>query len=119
MVYGEGWEGDMGGITTDPNDPELHIIDPENNQQMAYLVLSEEERARGFVEPVRRSYVHEKCGAVTTMGVALAETYARNPRYYGATYCCRCQNHFPVGGLGEFVWSGTNIKVGTFTPTSD
>jgi hypothetical protein len=102
------------GITTDPNDPELRIIDPENNQQMAYLVLSEEERNKGFVQPLRRSYVHEKCGSVTTMGIAIAETYARNPRYYGATYCSRCQSHFPVGALGEFTWDGTDIKVGTF-----
>lgn len=107
------------GITTDPNDPELHIIDPENNQQMAYLVLSEEERDKGFVQPLRTSYVHEKCGAITRMGIAIAETYARNPRYYGATYCCSCKNHFPVGGLGEFVWTGTDIKVGTFAPTND
>jgi len=105
------------GVTTDPNDPELKIIDPENNQQMAYLVLSEEERNKGFVQPLRLSYKHEKCGALTTMGIAIAETYARNPRYYGATYCCRCQNHFPVGELGEFVWHGTDIKVGTFGPT--
>jgi|SRR5690242_13799998 len=105
-------------VTTDPNDPELTLVDPENNQQMSYLVLSEEERAKGFVEPVRRSYVHEKCGAVTTMNQAIAETYARNPRYYGATYCATCKSHFPVGGLGEFVWDGTNIKVGTYSNPS-
>lgn len=101
------------GITTDPNDPELKIVDPENNQQMSYLVLSEEERAQGFVQLVRRSYIHEKCDSVTTMGLAIAETYARNPRYYGGTYCARCMDHFPVGELGEFVWDGTDIKVGT------
>lgn len=103
------------GITTDPNDPELTIIDPEDNQQMAYLVLSDEERAKGFVEPVRRSYIHEKCGAITTMGIAIAETYARNPKYYGGTYCSKCLNHFPVGANGEFLWKDTNIKVGTFS----
>jgi hypothetical protein len=107
------------GITTDPNDPELKIIDPENNQQMSYLVLSEDERACGFVQPVRRSYIHEKCASITTMGLAIAETYARNPRYYGATYCARCQDHFPVGALGEFTWVGTGIKVGTFAPTGE
>jgi hypothetical protein len=107
------------GITTDPNDPELKIIDPENNQQMSYLVLSEDERACGFVQPVRRSYVHEKCASITTMDSAIAETYARNPRYYGATYCARCQSHFPVGALGEFTWAGTDVKVGTFAPISE
>lgn len=106
------------GVTTDPNDPELRIIDPENNQQMAYLVLSEEERNKGFVQPLRRSYIHQKCGSVTTMGMAISETYARNPSYYGATYCCACRGHFPVGAQGEFVWDGTDIKVGTFGSTS-
>lgn len=107
------------GITTDPNDPELRIIDPENNQQMAYLVLSEEERNKGFVQPLRRSYIHDRCGSVTTMGIPIAETYARNPRYYGGTYCAKCQAHFPVGELGEFTWDGTDIKVGTFAPTGE
>jgi len=72
----------------------------------AELVLSDEERAKGFVRPVRRAYRHQdpECGAVTTMGVALAETYAANPGFYGATYCCRCQMHRPVGAHGEFTW---------------
>ena len=101
------------GITTDPNDPELTIIDPEDGQQMSYLVLSEEERARGFVQPVRTSYIHQRCGTLTRMGIAIAETYARNPHYYGGTYCVACKGHFPVGDNGEFVWDGTDIKVGT------
>lgn len=77
-----------------------------------YLVLSEDERAKGFVRPVRRSYIHTTCGCETRMGVALAETYARNPRFYGATYCCACQMHRPVGENGEFVWMD-GAKVGT------
>lgn len=101
------------GITIDPNDPELNVVDPENGQRMAYLVLSKEERLKGFVQPVRRSYIHSKCGTVTYMSQDIAETYARDPRYYGATYCASCRNHFPVGVDGEFVWDGTDIKVGT------
>lgn len=79
----------------------------------SYWVLSEAERKKGFVRPVRRSYLHEKCGSVTTMGVALAETYARDPHFYGATYCVHCGGHYPVGVDGEFVWDGTQEKVGT------
>ena len=82
-------------------------------QQQGYVVLAEEERAKGFVRPVRRSYQHLKCGAVTTMGQSLAETYARNPTFYSGTFCVGCSAHFPVGGDGEFVWDGTNEKVGT------
>jgi hypothetical protein len=33
-------------------------IDPATGQQREYLVLSEEERAKGFVRPVRLSYRH-------------------------------------------------------------
>ena len=88
-------------------------ISPTTGQQKAYVVLSEEERAKGFVKPVRRSYIHEPCGALTTMGIALAETYARDPYFYSGTFCTGCAKHFPVGEDGEFVWSGTLEKVGT------
>src|SRR3954469_528763 len=95
-------------LTTDPDDPRLgHGVDQQPIQQhSAYLVLSDEERAKGFVRPVRRSYVHRfmldgsplptvlvsldgvgGCGALTTMSQAIAETYARDPHFYGATYC--------------------------------
>ncbi|HYM31839.1 MAG TPA: hypothetical protein VEU47_11090 [Candidatus Cybelea sp.] len=84
-----------------------------NGQQKDYVVLSDAERARGFVRPVRYSYVHEKCGTVTKMVRALAETYARDPEFYSGTFCCGCNTHFQVGKDGEFVWDGTNIKVGT------
>ena len=57
----------------------------------------EEERRKGFVKPVRRSYVHRKCGSVTTMGVALSETFARDPHFYSGTFCVACRAHFPVG----------------------
>lgn len=85
----------------------------ENGQHKAYWVLSESERAKGFVRPLRNSYRHLACGTVTTMGNALAETYSTNPKFYGATFCVYCKGHFPVGEYGEFVWEGTNEKVGT------
>lgn len=162
-------------LTTDPNDPRLgHGVDKEPvPQNEVYLVLSEEERAKGFVRPVRHSYIHvgkshshykgiyrmltdeEKkeyqvngknyvailtvmtredgsflggtyvtqeefdayqkgtrtggCGGLTTMGQALAETYARDPNFYGSTYCVHCMKHLPVQ---EFVWADTDITVG-------
>jgi hypothetical protein len=146
-------------LTTDPKDPRLtRYTGPEKPAPQAevYLVLSDEERARGFVRPVRSTYRHigsrgpahplrdltaeelaryasygyvkfeayrgegsvtgrfwtqaqldqigRGCGTTTAMGQAIAETYARNPSFYGATYCCTCQAHFPVGPAGEFVW---------------
>lgn len=149
------------GITDDRNDPCLDEIQ-DDGQQACYLVLSDEERAKGFVRPVRTSYQHvgvkpqyslrdltleeherydkygyvkyeeyppadfgasgkfwtEKtlnsgCGVVTTMGLSIAETYSRDPSFYGGTFCAGCGAHFPVGEHGEFVWNGTDERVGT------
>jgi hypothetical protein len=159
------------GITTDPAHEDLgHGADDKPvPQNKCYLVLSDEERAKGFVRPVRVGYVHvgppgpkhplrdltpeeqerhsgcdyvkyepypqpnpngssaigmywtqkrldevgKGCGTLTTMGRAIAETYARNPRFYGSTYCCGCSMHRPVGEHGEFVWDGSDERVGT------
>lgn len=130
-----------------------------NGQQKDYVILSQEERDKGFIRPVRKTYVHvgqqpkyplrdltaeeketwgpegyvkyetypeemhpscgkfwtEKqlkggCQATTTMSLAIAETYARNPSFYGSTFCCNCGVHLRVE---EFVWDGTNEKVGS------
>lgn len=103
--------------TSDPNDPRLsHGPDSAPGPQAeAYLVLSEEERAAGFVRPVRLSYKHAvpDCGAVTTMARSIAETYARQPSFYGATYCCACRMHLPVGPNGEFIWVDGGERVGS------
>lgn len=92
--------------------PEHSNLRPDGMQN-DYVVLAEEERAKGFVRPVRHSYKHLKCGTVTTMGQTLAETYARDPNFYSGTFCCACRRHFPVGADGEFVWDGSDEKVGT------
>lgn len=92
--------------------PEHRNLKPDGMQN-DYVVLAEEERAKGFVGPVRRSYKHLKCGVVTTMGHSLAETYARDPNFYSGTFCCGCGSHFPVGENGEFLWDGSTEKVGT------
>lgn len=159
----------MSGVTDDPNHPGVKRGPPDElpvKQHDTYLVLSADERAKGFVRPVREAYRHvgisgpkhplrdlsaeqleqvgaagyakyeeypeseaplvgrywtqaqldsvgKGCGAVTTMGQALSETYARDPQFYGATYCCGCMKHRPVGSDGEFVWDGTMERVGT------
>lgn len=96
-------------ITDDPHHPGINQPRADG-QNEAYLALSAEERAKGFVRPVRRSYLHQKCGTLTTMALELAETYARNPEFYGATFCCECRAHFPVA---EFTWAGTSEIVGS------
>lgn len=137
-----------------------------DGQYADHWVLPEEERAKGFVRPVRHSYQHvgapgpkyplrdldqqeidqyskfnyykfeayppelspltgrywtekdlekvgQGCGTVTTMPQAIAETYARQPHYYGSTFCCGCGKYLRVGKDGEFVWDGTDERVGT------
>jgi hypothetical protein len=93
-----------------PVTPEHREIDPATGMQKGYVVLSEEERAKGFIRPVRSAYVHKTCGTVTTMGQSIAETYARNPKFYSGTFCCACKKHFP---LLEFTWNKTNEIVGS------
>jgi len=96
-------------LTTDPNDPRINRTGttdaepgPENE---AYLVLSDEERAKGFVRPLRSAYIHDTCGTETRMAQGIAETYARDPKFYGFTYCVHCQKHLPVE---EFKWADTS-----------
>lgn len=158
-------------LTTDRNHPGINKV-KENGQNEAYIILSDEERAKGFVRPVRQSYIHvgrtlshfkgihrmltddEKseypnknyvavmthlvnedgsfkggsyvtqieldawtsgarvggCGTLTTMALSIAETYARDPKFYGATFCCGCGTHLPVN---EFFWDGTTEEVGS------
>jgi hypothetical protein len=81
-----------------------------NGQHTSYWILSEEERAKGFVRPVRTKYTHNKCGVETRMGASIAETFARDPKFYSHTFCVPCNEHLPVA---EFKWSGTDEVVGS------
>lgn len=90
-----------------PLTPDHREIDPATGMQKDYVVLCPDERAKGFVRPVRRTYRHAVCGTTTTMGQALAETYARDPSFYSGTFCCGCRTHGP---LSEFTWlDGTGV----------
>lgn len=82
----------------------------KTGQHKSYIVLCPDERAKGFVRPYRNAYKHLTCGTVTTMGRALSETYARDPSFYGATFCMHCNKHSPVA---EFVWTADDLMVGS------
>jgi hypothetical protein len=139
-------------------------------QHKDYIVLCPDERAKGFIRPVRNKYIHagrSVCGAIvnrgdlplsmqplggmrdicaqpfghegshegpfftvdqpehakilekhrkggcdveTVVGTALSETYARDPKFYGATFCVGCNKHLPVA---EFIWSQDGETVGS------
>lgn len=58
------------------------------------------------VQPVRRKYVHDDdengCGTVTRMSTSIARSVARDPEYYGKTFCADCGEHVPVS---EVSWA--------------
>lgn len=83
-------------------DDRSHTADRGDGQQKGYVVLSDEERAKGWVKPYRDKYIHNICGTLTSMGRKLSETYARDPYFYSGTFCCGCGTHFP---LDQFKWS--------------
>lgn len=66
-----------------------------------------------FWTQVQLDKIGKGCGVLTKMGSKIAETYARDPGFYGATFCVGCGDHFPVGPDGEFVWEGRGDRVGT------
>lgn len=99
-------------LTDNPNDPKLGwgVDETPVEQNEVYLVLSEEERSKGFIRPYRDRYIHKICGTETVMGRVLSETYARDPKFYGATFCVGCSKHRPVS---EFYWSIDQKEVGS------
>jgi hypothetical protein len=82
-------------ITTDPTHPGLSELQ-SNRQQVAYLVLPDEEIELGLIRPLRLSYQHVACGTVTRVGLAIAQTFARQPSFYTRTFCVACRGHFPL-----------------------
>jgi hypothetical protein len=103
----------LGPLTTTDGRP-VHEVRAEQRDKTgmhaSYIVMKPEERAKGFVRPLRRSYVHVHCKQTTTMGSALCETYARDPNFYHSTFCVSCNAHFPIT---EFVWSEDGDVVGS------
>jgi hypothetical protein len=93
-----------------PEDSSHKEINPRTGQQKDYIVLTPEERSKGFVRPVRRSYKHLPCGGTTTMAQAIAETFARSPEFYSGGFCATCRSHFPND---QFVWPDDGTTVGS------
>ena len=104
----------MNTTTIDPADPRIgHGPDFKPvPQRDVYLVLSNEERAKGFVRPLRDVYVHAGrrggCGQQTKINNrAIVETLARDPKFYQGGYCVYCRMHRPNE---EFEWlDGTQV----------
>ena len=93
-----------------PEDGSHKEIEPDTGMQKGYIVLTEAERHKGFVRPLRRAYKHTTCGCLTTMALSIAETLARDPGFYAGGFCANCKAHFPNE---EFVWPDDGTTVGT------
>ncbi len=61
------------------------------------------------VDSISKGYMGG-CGHATTMAQGIAETYAKNPQFYGSTFCIFCCKHLKVE---EFVWEGSDEVVGS------
>lgn len=59
----------------------------------------------------RLDKIGKGCNTSTRMGLALCETYARDPSFYGGTFCVGCSEHLPVE---EFVWDEDGERVGSW-----
>jgi len=85
-------------------------IDPVSGQQKRYIVIEESQRQKNLTRPLQFSYIHSTCGTVTKISKSIAETFAKNPKFYTHTFCCKCQRHLP---LKEFIWSDDDQVLGT------
>lgn len=94
--------------TRELTDEELKLWD-----DMGYVCFEpypEEYRGSSTGRFWTKRQIESGCGAVTRMSMSISETYARNPSFYGSTFCVGCNAHHPVG---EFVWDGTDDRVGS------
>jgi len=102
-----------------PDHPLRDLTDEERERYAQYGYAKYEEYPRGgsllgrFWTQAELDKIGKGCGTVTKMPRQIAETYAANPGYYGSTFCCGCHAYLPVGKHGEFVWDGTDERVGT------
>ena len=78
--------------------------------------VSDEERAKGFVRPVRTTYRHVLCGGQTSVPLPIAEIFARDVSAYNGTFCCYCGQQFRLTdseGDPAFLWVPDGSPVGT------
>jgi hypothetical protein len=80
---------------------------------MPARALTEDEKKAGLIRPLRRKYIHFHCGKVSTLqppkpGMTLdtAETFAKDPAFFGSMLCQNCGMHFRCVESGErrFGW---------------
>lgn len=97
-----------------PKYPLRGLTEEEEQRYGDYYAAFEEYPDDGSAKVGRfwtqREIDNNGCKTITTMDRSIAETYAREPKFYGKTFCSHCGVHLPVE---EFVWHGTDELVGS------
>lgn len=64
-----------------------------------YHIHDDADESGPFLRPIRKSYRHILCGAITRISDTVAKNYARNPKHYSGTVCVHCGSVYPVAGF--------------------
>jgi hypothetical protein len=93
-------------VGINPKYPLRDLTDEEEERYAEYGYVKYEEYPKSESSVVGRFWTQSDlnnlgCGVLTSMSNDLAETYARDPKFYGKTFCICCGGHFPVE---EFEW---------------
>lgn len=95
-------------------DPPNHLKKRADGQQTSYVVMSDM-KLKGTMptRPFQKRVRHLRCMTLTEMHDKMAMTISRDPTFYKALFCARCQGHFKIGQDGEFLWDKSDQRVGT------
>ena len=88
------------------------LLDEIRETNLSYLLLAQQLIREDRAEATFRLGISEEVADAVREKQAtdIAETYARDPKFYGGTYCVSCRMHRPVA---EFTWDGTDQRVGS------
>lgn len=97
-----------------PNHGTRPLTEDEEEEHAGCGYVAYEKYPPGVDSLVGRFWTEDRltsgCGTSTKMGTALSETYARQPKFYAATFCVGCKAHRAVD---EFTWDADDERVGS------
>lgn len=89
-----------------------HVEKLPDGQQRDHVTLREEERYGGDLEGVPTVYVHDRCGAATSMPDEIVRSYLADPFLYSnRTFCTGCGDYVPHA---ECRWIDTGERLSDY-----